>query len=110
MNSNKKETHHTRITADGDRINYPEDIGTLTADMTLVKTFSNIVISTKGANCVMLNVKDFYLNTPTKQYEYMRIKIMDIPEEIIEHYKLRKIFTEDGYVYCEIRKGVYGLL
>ena len=110
MKPNKKETHRTRITAGGDRINYPEDMGTLTADMTLVKTFSNIVISTKGANCVMLNVKDFYLNTPTKQYEYMRIKIMDIPEEIIEHYKLRKIFTEDGYVYCEIRKGVYGLL
>ena len=109
MKPNKKETHRTRITAGGDRINYPEDVGTPTADMTLVKTFFNSVISTKGARCVMLDVKDFYLNTPMKRYEYMRIKITDIPEEVIEHYKLREIVTEDGYVYCEIRKGMYGL-
>ncbi len=57
----------------------------------------------------MLDVKDFYLNTPMKRYEYMRIKITDIPEEIIEHYTLREIVTEYGYVYCEIQKGMYGL-
>ena len=57
----------------------------------------------------MLDVKDFYLNTPMKRYEYMRIKITDIPDEIIEHYKLREKVTEDGYIYCEIRKGMYGL-
>ena len=89
MKPNKKETHCTRITAGRDRINYPEDMGTPTADMTLVKTLFNSVISTKGERCVMLDVKDFYLNTPMKRYEYMRIKITDIPEEIIEHYKLR---------------------
>ena len=109
MKPNKKETHRTRITAGGDRINYPEDVGTPTADMTLVKTFFNSVISTKGAQCVMLDVKDFYLNTPMKRYEYMRIKITNIPAEVIEHYRLREIVTEDGYIYCEIRKGMYGL-
>ncbi len=57
----------------------------------------------------MLDVKDFYLNTPMKRYEYMRIKITDIPEEVIKHYKLREIVTEDRYIYCEIRKGMYGL-
>ena len=62
----KKETHRTRIIAWGDRINYPEDVGTPTADMMLVETFLNRVISTKGAQCVMLDVKDFYLNTPMK--------------------------------------------
>ena len=109
MKSNKKETHRTRITAGGDRINYPEDVGTPAADMTLVKTFFNSVISTKGARCVMLDVKDFYLNTPMKRYEYMRIKITDIPEEVIQHYRLLEIVTEDRYNYCEIRKGMYGL-
>jgi len=84
MKPNKKETHRTRITAGGDRINYPEDVGTPTADMTLVKTLLNSVISTKGARCVMLDVKGFYLNTPMKRYEYMRIKITDIPEEVID--------------------------
>ncbi len=47
----------------------------------------------------MLDNKDFYLNTPMKRYEYMRIKITDIPEEIIKEYKMREIVTEDGYVY-----------
>ena len=109
MKPNKKKEHRTRITAGGDRINYPEDVGTPMADITLVKTLFNSVISTKGARCVMLDVKDFYLNTPMKRYEYMQIKITDMPEEVIEHYKLREIVTEDGYVYCEIQKGMYGL-
>jgi hypothetical protein len=33
--------------AGGDRINYPEDMGTPTADMTLVKILLNSVISAK---------------------------------------------------------------
>ncbi len=57
----------------------------------------------------MLDVKDFYLNTPMKRYEYVRIKITDIPDEIIEHYKLREKIMEDRYIYCKIRKGIYGL-
>ena len=77
--------------------------------MTLVKTLFNSIILTKGAKCVMLDIKDFYLNTPMARYEYMRLKLTDIPEEIIIEYKLREIVTADGYVYCEIRKGMYGL-
>ena len=33
----------------------------------------------------------------------------DIPEDVIEHYKLRDIATPKGYVYCKIQKGMYGL-
>jgi len=106
LKPNKNETHQMRLTAGGDKINYPDDIGTPTADMTLVKTFFNSVISTKGAKCVMLDIKDFYLNTPMTRYEYMRLKLT---EKIIIEYKLREIVTTDGYVYCEIRKGMYGL-
>ncbi len=39
----------------------------------------------------------------------MQLKLNDIPEEIIIKYKLPEIATEDGYVYCEIQKGIYGL-
>jgi hypothetical protein len=39
----------------------------------------------------------------------MRLKLADIPEEIIEEYKLHEIVTDNGYVYCKIRKGMYGL-
>ncbi len=72
---NKEGKECTRLTAGGDRINDPEDVVTPTADMTLVKIFLNSIISTKGAKCVMLDLKDFYLNTPMKRYEYMRLKI-----------------------------------
>jgi hypothetical protein len=98
-----------RLTAGGDRINYPDDVRTPTVDMTLVEIFLNSVILTKGAKCVLLDVKDFYLNTPMARYEYMRIKLTDIPEEIIIEYKLHDIVTDDGYVYIEIQKGMYKL-
>jgi hypothetical protein len=74
MKPKKTETHQTRLTAGGDRINYPEDVGTPTAEMTLVKTLLNSIISTKGAKCVMLDAEDFYRNTLMKRYEFMRIK------------------------------------
>jgi hypothetical protein len=77
--------------------------------MTLFKMIMNSVISTKGARCMMIDLKDFYLNTPMKRPEYMRLKLNDIPEEIIVQYKLRDIATPEGYVYSEITKGMYGL-
>ncbi len=44
-----------------------------------------------------------------KRYKYMHLKLSDIPEEIIDEYKLCDIVTDDSYVYCETRKGIYGL-
>ena len=42
----KAEKNRTRITVGGDRINYPGDCGMPTADMMLVKTLVNNMIST----------------------------------------------------------------
>ncbi len=39
----------------------------------------------------------------------MRLKLADMPEDVIEHYRLRNIGMPDGYVYCKIRQGMYGL-
>ena len=55
-----------------------------------------------------LDIKDFYLNTPLTRYEYLRLKLADLPEDVIEHYKL-KDKVKDGHVYAEIQKGMYGL-
>ncbi len=106
---NKEEKERTRLTAGGNRINYPDDIGTPTTDMTLFICMVNSIILTPGAHCIMVDIKDFYLNTPMTCFEYMQIKISNIPKEIIDEYNLREIVTEDGYVYCKIRKGMYGL-
>ncbi len=56
-----------------------------------------------------MDINDFYLNTPMARYEYMRLKLADMPADIIEHYHLNKIATPDGHVYCEIQKGMYRL-
>ncbi len=107
---NKEETECTRFTVGGDRINYPDDCGTLTADMILIKILVNSILSTPNAKCIMIDITDFYLQTPMERVEYMRLKISDIPEEVIQHYNLMSLVTQDEYVYCEITRGMYGLL
>ena len=42
----KKDSNRVRLTVGGDRINYPGDCGTPTADMITVKMLLNSVIST----------------------------------------------------------------
>ena len=55
-----------------------------------------------------LDLANFYLMTPIKNFEYMRIKLSDIPTEIINEYNLHQL-VRDGWVYIEIRRGAYGL-
>ena len=55
-----------------------------------------------------INLKDFYLGTPMNRYEYMWIKMSDIPQDIINQYELTDKAV-NGKVLVEIRKGVYGL-
>jgi hypothetical protein len=61
---NMEEKWRTRLTAGGDRINYPFNCSTPTADMTLLKIIINSTISTKGAQCMMIDHSNFYLKTP----------------------------------------------
>lgn len=42
-------------------------------------------------------------------YEYAWVHINNILQEVIDKYNLREMVDKDGYVYIEIRKGVYGL-
>ena len=58
---------------------------------------------------MMMDIANFYLTTPLKRPEYVKIKLRDIPEEIILEYKLRDPATPDGNVYIEATKGMYGL-
>ncbi len=68
----------------------------------------NSVLSTPNAKFMGLDIKDFYLNTEMECYEYMRMPIDIIPQEIIDQYDLLPL-VHNGYVYIEIRKGMYGL-
>jgi hypothetical protein len=104
----KKDPNRTRITVGGNLINYPEDVGTPTADLLTVKLLLNSIVSTPGAKFMTLDIKNFYLCTPLKRREYVRMKLEDFPEDIIELYDLRAK-ARNGAVYVSVKRGMYGL-
>jgi hypothetical protein len=96
------------MTVGGNLIDYPFELTTHTADMVSSKILWNSVISTKGAHFAGFNIKNMYLKTPLDQFEYMKMPITLFPATIIAHYSLNEKVL-NGYVYMEIRKGMYGL-
>ena len=105
----KKDKYRTRITMGGNLVNYPGDCGTPTADLLTVKLLLNSVISTPNSKFMTLDLKDFYLMTPMKRYEYFRMKIELFPQDIIDQYDLTNKVDHNGNVHCEVRRGMYGL-
>ena len=90
-------------------IDFPRNKSTPTADLLTTKLLINSTISTPGAVFLGIDLANFYLNTPLADPEYMRLQLDIIPEEIIVKYNLRDLVDKDGWVYIEIRKGMYGL-
>jgi hypothetical protein len=68
----------------------------------------NSVISTPYALFATFDLKYFYLGTPMKRKEYMRIPIASIPPSIIEQYHLLDLI-HNGFVLVEICRVKYGL-
>ena len=105
----KEEKNRTRFVVGGDRINYPGKVATPTAEMLVAKMLFNSVISTPGAKFMTMDISNFYLQTPLKRKEYIRIKLADIPEEVIREYELDRIVTKDGSIHIEAGRCMYGL-
>ena len=101
--------NRTRLLVGGDRVHYPGDAGTPTVNLLTIKLLLNSIISMPNAKFINMDIKDFYLNTPMTWFEYMQLQLADMPEDIIAHYKLTDIATQEGYIYCEIQKGMYRL-
>jgi hypothetical protein len=57
---------------------------------------------------MMMDIKNFFLGTPLPRFEYMKMLLSSFPEEIIQKYNLNALAV-DGWVYIEVRKGIYGL-
>ena len=109
IRTEKKDPYRTRATMGGNLINYPDDVGTPTANLLLIKIFLNSVILTPGARFANADISNFYLMTLLKRPEYAKIRLSDIPEEIIEEYNLQEKATPDGWVYIMVIRGMYGL-
>ena len=103
---NTTDQERTRFTVGGAKINYPGNCATPTGNLTLFKIMLNSVISTQGARFMTLDIKIFYLNTPMERYEYVRIKLDDVPEEIIQQYLLQDKVDSEGYIFIEVQKGI----
>jgi hypothetical protein len=105
----KAEKERVRITAGGDRINYPYEVTTKTSDLTTVKILVNSTISTDNARWMTVDISDFYLSTTNMQRsKYARIALNKIPQEIIDLYDLESL-AKDGHIYVNINGGIYGL-
>jgi len=104
----KLEKHRTRLTVGGDRINYPFDVSTPTSDLSTIKMLWNSVLSTPGAKFCGADIANFYLKTPMKRPEFMRLPYNIIPQEIKTAYNLDKL-VHNGFVYTRIIRGMYGL-
>jgi hypothetical protein len=64
---------------------------------------------TPNCRATALDIKDFYLNNelPTKEYVHMQRE--HIPEDIWAQYNLDDFVVDQGWVYSEFSKGMYGL-
>jgi len=100
--SEKKDPYRTRLTIGCDLVNYPDDCGTPTADLLTVKLLLNSVISTKNAKFMTIDIKDFYLMTPMKRYEYFKMNIALFPQDIVEEFNLLEMVDQDRNVFCEV--------
>ena len=58
---------------------------------------------------MMLDISNFYLMTPLKRTEYIQMKIDNLPEEIINEYKLREKVNRQSMICIEVTKRMYGL-
>ena len=83
VRNEKNERNQTQLVIGGDRTNYTGEVSTPTAEMLVAKILFNSIISTKGAQFMTADISNFYLNTSFERPEYIRLKLDDIPEEII---------------------------
>ena len=80
----KGDPYITQLTVEGNLIIYPSDCGTPTVNLLKVKLLIYSVISTPNAKFLTIDIKYFYLNTPMKQFEYMKLKLNNIPTDFIK--------------------------
>jgi hypothetical protein len=84
----KAEHHRTQMTVGGNKIDYPGDKSTRSAELQTTKILFNSIVSTPDAQFCTMDITNFYLNTPLEQPEYLWIPVALIPTEIMNEYKL----------------------
>jgi hypothetical protein len=112
MRPGKAEEWRIRMTVGGDRLDAYQDVRSPAVGLIDTKLHLNSVISDahRGARYLTADLKDFFLQSLMQIFQYMRVHRRYLPQEIIDEYSLTDdYFDSKGYVYVEIRKGMYGL-
>jgi hypothetical protein len=112
MRPGKAEPYRIRMTVGGDRLDAYQDVRSPAVGITDTKLHINSTISDakNGDRYCTGDLKDFFLCSNMKIFQYMRVHRKYVPPEILDEYGLdATYFDSKGYVYLEIRKGMYGL-
>ena len=98
------------MTVGGYKLAYEDDPNSPAISLLNTQIFLNSIISDAytGARFCTADMKVHYLQLPMKNYHYMRIPLKYFTEEIHKEYDIMDI-ADHGYIYIEIRKGMYGL-
>ena len=81
------------------------DLSTPMADLMTIKLLLNSIISTPGAKFVTLDIKDFYLNIPMKDPEFLCMKLDHFPQDIIDNCELKEKADKKGYFYIHVKRA-----
>ena len=80
-----------RVTIGGDVIDYSGITSTYTDSLTTTSILLNSVISTLDAIFMTEEIKCIYYNNPLNRFEYLRMALSEIPEEVIMQYHLENL-------------------
>ena len=80
----KSDPYCTRLAVGGDRVNYPGDCGTPTVSLTTVKLLLNSIVLKINTYFMKIDIKDFYLDTPMARSKYMRLKLSNLPNSVVQ--------------------------
>ena len=108
----KKEYYRVRMTVGGDKLDYFEDTASPTATLLDSKLIVNSTISDHkqyGSKFCSVDIKNFFLQTKLEVPEFIRIHTKYISKDFLNEYNMHHLPDKDGYMYCRIDKGMYGL-
>ena len=95
----------------GDKLEYDDDPTSPAAGLLDSKLLIDSTISDahKGVLFMSMDLKDYFLASPMKRPEYMKMHLSQFPPDIIAQYNLQLLANADGFVFIKIKKGMYGL-
>jgi hypothetical protein len=96
-----------RGTIGGDKFNYPGVVSARTASLEVVRAVFNSILADE-ADWMYIDITDYYLNTPLKRKEYMRMTRKRLSLTIMAKYELDQYFDND-VIHFAVNKRMYGL-